>query len=949
MDATASTRPGDRGPRPTLDEGRFATPHVVDRPGMRWWWQSPVPPAELVRELRAIHDAGFGEVEIAFSPGFWADEPQREALAAVLDEAGRLGIGVAATVGAAWPLQTPNTTRGTEHAAKELQYGVRYADGPSTSSGNVASTGSGGPSTGSGNVGSTGSGGVPFPFDDPDNARGARLLAVTAARVIERGDPPTTTKVHGWEGERDAIVNPERSTILDAASLVDLTAMVADGAVPLPDDGAWAVFAFWLRDCTQGVTSFLDRNAAVAATQYLDEHQFGADNLAGFERVGTEWFEDSLEYNADSLFWTPDLLDRFTARHGYDLTPYLPVLFAHGMCRYWVPNAEPVADFELSDGRGPRVRRDYYRLMTDLYIEDHLLVLQEWCASHGLAHKSQAAYGQNLEAIRSNREFVRRGGRAEGESLNAGDRAPVDREHPTWRFALDWQRSVVGGAHQGGTTRISTELGAQFGTAFAQTLGDLQRMLDKEWASGITKPFVHGCPSQAADAPWPTQSRFFDLVTEGWNDLHYPEWEHWRGLTDYWARGTVVLETGTPRTDVAIHRDGFLTTAARGSAQEDATAPARLADTEALERRGYSVQFVDPIGLAEPGAIDADGVLFDDGPAYRALVIDERALTPEAAEAIDAAASRGLRVVVVGEPPTDDSGFAAGSAGDARVREAVGRLLGRPTTARVGVQAEAADALAGLGLVPRASWAGATLLTQWRDAGARSYLLVYNTVAEPVSVEVSLEGEGAVRELDLWTGAFRAASATVGDGRTGVRVELAGLGVRVLELDRDARLAAPAASDPKWREVELSDWRLDVRTEEPAGPRDLALPGQGPADWRGVAGLGDVSGTGVYRVTVSPEGHRRFALHLGELAGSATVRVGGRAFPTVYTSGGVVDLGDAPASDPTIEIEVRTALNNAVIGCGTRPIIEGLPLVLGERHPVPQGLIGPVRVLGASD
>ena len=85
MDATASARPGDRGPRPTLDEGRFATPHVVDRPGMRWWWQSPVPPAELVRELRAIHDAGFGEVEIAFSPGFWADEPQREALAAVIE------------------------------------------------------------------------------------------------------------------------------------------------------------------------------------------------------------------------------------------------------------------------------------------------------------------------------------------------------------------------------------------------------------------------------------------------------------------------------------------------------------------------------------------------------------------------------------------------------------------------------------------------------------------------------------------------------------------------------------------------------------------------------------------------------------------------------------------------------------------------------------------------
>lgn len=104
-------------------------PLVTDRPGMRWWWQTPVPPVELVRELRAIAAAGFGEVEIAFSPGFWADDAQCAALTAVLEAANGLGVGVAMTLGAAWPLQTPNTTRGTAHAALELQYGVRYVEG----------------------------------------------------------------------------------------------------------------------------------------------------------------------------------------------------------------------------------------------------------------------------------------------------------------------------------------------------------------------------------------------------------------------------------------------------------------------------------------------------------------------------------------------------------------------------------------------------------------------------------------------------------------------------------------------------------------------------------------------------------------------------------------------------------------------------------------------------
>ena len=76
---------------------------------------------------------------------------------------------------------------------------------------------------------------------------------------------------------------------------------------------------------------------------------------------------------------------------------------------------------------------------------------------------------------------------------------------------------------------------------------------------------------------------------------------------------------------MAVYRDGFLTTAARGNAEADATVPDRLIDAEPLERAGYGVQVLDPVGLAEPGALGADAagttVLFPEGPAYRALVL----------------------------------------------------------------------------------------------------------------------------------------------------------------------------------------------------------------------------------------------------------------------------------------------------------------------------------------
>lgn len=845
------------------------------------------------------------------------------------------------TLGASWPLQTPNTEVGTGFSTKELQYGSVAI--PAGQSGTVR---------------------VPAAFDDLDGERPSTLVRVTAARVLQRNEPPTIVPLDDpYAPPRGVITPPDASTVLEAESLLDLTSQLVDSAVDSTvdstvdweaRDGDWMLFAFWMRDCEQGVTSFLDGHAAVAATEYLDEHQIGTDNRELLRRAGTELFEDSLELNADSLFWTSGLIDRFAQRHGYDVTPYLPLLFAHGMCRFWVPNEEPVADFELDTGIGARVRRDYYRLLTDLYIGEHLLPLQEWSAAHGLQHKSQLAYGQNLEAIRGNREFVRAGGRAEGESLNAGDRAPIDRTDATWRFALDWQRCVVAGAHQGGAVRVSTELGAQFRAAYAFTLGDLQQMLAKEWAVGITKPFVHGVATQQPGSPWPTQTRFQHIVSDSWNDTHFPEWANWKPLTDYWARGTVVLETGVPRTDIAIYRDGFLTTAARGVRDEtlDATAPSRLADTEALEFAGFTVQFIDPIGLAEAGAIGDDGTVFSEGPAYRGLIVDERAVPPEAAEALADAAEQGVRVVIVGEPPSVDSGFGHGPAGDERVRVALAHALAQPSTARVQTMSQAAAAFARLGLTPRLTVDGAALLSQWREAGSCRYVLVYNTLAHPVSARLSLEGVGRVRELELWGGSILPAEHLREGDRTVVPTRIPALGVRVFELDLAvAPSAATAVGEHAAMDVELGleDWHLHVVSEEPDGPRTIELDGVGPGDWRGIEELKDVSGVGRYtaRVVVGDQrlASRSAAIELGALAGSAVVRVGGRVFGTAYVSDTAIDLGDAlagaldggPHTGAEIEIEVRTALRNAVIAHDVSDLFD-------ETSSRPQGLIGPVTV-----
>lgn len=153
------------------------------------------------------------------------------------------------------------------------------------------------------------------------------------------------------------------------------------------------------------------------------------------------------------------------------------------------------------------------------------------------------------------------------------------------------------------------------------------------------------------------------------------------------------------------------------------------------------------------------------------------------------------------------------------------------------------------------------------------------------------------------------------------------------------------------REPALEDWSLTVISEEPGGPREIPLPGQGPADWRDIDELRTVSGTGIYRVRVTrgsdPAALAGAELVLGEIGGSAVVRAGGRDIATVLRPDAVVPLGGALAEavaagdEPIIEIEVRTTLRNATLAADV--YTQGPWAV---EHPTrPHGLLGPVRLI----
>jgi hypothetical protein len=91
-------------------------------------------------------------------------------------------------------------------------------------------------------------------------------------------------------------------------------------------------------------------------------------------------FSDSLEvYGAD---WTNDFLKEFESRRGYDLTPYLPALYAE---------AGPLT---------PHVRYDFHLTLSDLILDNFFRHLVEWAEQRGMKARVQAhgVFGDAMHA-----------------------------------------------------------------------------------------------------------------------------------------------------------------------------------------------------------------------------------------------------------------------------------------------------------------------------------------------------------------------------------------------------------------------------------------------------------------------------------------------------------------------------------------------------------------------
>ncbi len=967
-------------------------PGIEYRPELRWWLAEGLHTDETLRfEIDTAHRLGFGGMEfLAMDEGAidhtrygWGAEEWVHDSQIVVEETTRRNMSVSFTSGTNWSnANLPTIDADHPAAAQELDVVKEHLAAGASRTG-------------------------PLPRVD---------LTVKPTAHVLPGEPAVVSQqVFTAAVAVRVLEQTEGGPVLDVDSVLDLTAQVRDETLDwtAPGEGTWWLFTYWRRGTGQTASpsasvnytvNYLDPDGAQAVIAYWDSTVLTAglrEQIAQNPRA--QMYMDSLELfttGAGGLFWGRSVAAEFRERRGYDITPWLPFLTR----TVGFMAASTVYHHEAAEADRitvQKVRFDYARTLTDLYIENMLRPLAAFLHDNGIELRAEISYGLPFELTRPGPEVDG----IETESLEFGSQ-------------IDAYRLMAGPAHLFGK-QYSSETGA---TTRNHVLDHrfYDQIIATQLAAGITKTVLHGWASTAGaegvtrwpghEGMWPMFSERFDTRQPGAE--FYPWWNAAVGRYQY------VLRQGKPRIDVGILRTDHFTDNMVGVTLLDQDGN-RIPDEEAYGRlwmrnrenhwwqdlgmqdAGWTYEFLDGSLLLHPDVVFADGLVQPAGPGYQALIVYQSELDPDVARQLLAWAGRGLRVLVVhgarelkllvDQLHTTHERAAARTPGldgrDIELASTMAELLALPTVAAVAHPAQTVEGLRALGVVGRAEFRGEnrSVLSHLREDGDLLHLYLYHFLYEaeaPVEVEVWLPGAGAVHRVDGWSGSVRPhAGARQDAGRTLVTVTLAPGETALLTLDR----GTPAAADgtPTSPEVllDLDRWTMAVESWD-AGELQLVTEDRGLGyqtrevrpmttvtrldagsgtlrPWKDLPGVGpDVSGVGEYvsalELDHEPVEGCRYLIDLGSTAGGlGSLRVGDHEPRGFDTSAPVVDVTeDLRSGANTVTVRVASSLNNRLLARGYYEEVPDIVTQVSGVEPRMQttevhdhGLLGPVRLL----
>ena len=928
-----------------------------------------------------IAEAGFGGAELqafnaALDPGASPDELVRRLgvdsdsyfahLGDALTAARASGLKMDLTVGSGWP--TGGTHVPPEESMQTLMFSELEMSGPGSATRSLS-----GPD-------------MPAFYHVADMARSlgeplvrylpeeATLVAVLAAQVVL--------------DQRDT--NPLKVTdtvYLDRATVTDLT-LAAKGGVLSWDvpEGTWRVVAFWqLPDGEYPNLAALPEPGFVMNHFDEDAVLFNIEHLLGDRTKLEEFFGDPLRaVFVDSFelkverYFAGDFMAEFEARRGYALTEYLPVVMVPGADNHVFDGGGIPTEAAFAYGdQDSRVRHDYALTASELFKERFASTLADWALERDIVLRMQG-YGFNLDVL----GISSVAGIPEAEQLFAGGTDLVV------KFASS-------AAHISGRALASAEAFVWGERAYMSTPTKLKAAADKLFSAGINHLVYHGFPYRKlegyGEAGWhPFCSPYSGVGTYSSNlGEEGPFWAFTKQFNQYVSRVQYLLRQGRPEVDLLVYypflkvpaslgrmkqHDELLFNGRFGQMEPGGGTGGLFALLESvfgqpdlgpeglwlegvwplvrkLAARGYGIDYV---GASTLGSSQVeDGRIALGSGRYRAIVIiDAPYMEIQALAQVVQLAKDGAFVLVAGQPPRTQPGFAQWQKRDEETSALMDELLatGGDWVPDVG---GIPDKLLEIGIKPAVGLAGSAapglFVRRLTDDGLLAFLA--NQTNNDMAVQAIVDG-GCPNAtwLDPWTGT----AVTAADGLTST--SLAEFGSIVLACGLTGVPQEMLTAHPSWVPADAlselavaGDWHLSVAGDDvEAGVFDQPLAGF--PDWRDVEALEFCSSPGTYSGVVVmdevPEEGPVY-LDLGWLYGAATVAVNGTAAGAAVVPPFRVDVTSLlQPGENSIEIDYVPTLRNRLVGLGLAGDAEHAQFAKAGDTFIPTGLMGPVRVLG---
>jgi hypothetical protein len=666
------------------------------------------------------------------------------------------------------------------------------------------------------------------------------------------------------------------------------------------------------KDSLYSLIDYLDADATRAflkTTHEVYKGMFGDE----FGKTVLGFFGDEPDYTG-FIPWTPKLLDDFRQQKGYDLQPYLALLFAPKMTdQAW------------------RVKADYYDVWSGIFRNTFFGVQAEWCAQNKLdylVHLNHEELMLNLarpeDLIRNEGDFLRDMRYVEVPGIdNLSQLVPraVHTPDGTWDVNNNFPKLASSAAHLFGKPKVWAEEGGGTGI-------DGKFELDFQLVRGVNALQIRipvGRPGPNGEGPaGPAPAMPPQASMLAW----------------YTNRAGYLMAIGRPAAQVGLYHPAN----SMWMGDEEADRSTTKLGWQLLEHQ-VDWDYFDEQSLSSVATI-ADGGFKDlSGQVFRAIVVPSTlVISKTGLERFQAFVKAGGKVIFVGKTPTlvvDKTFLDAKGTPDlsfATLVEPAGDITPRVLAA-----------LPKPDVALDSPWQRLTYTHRsWRDAELYYFFNESNTEESRVA---TIAGRGQAQVWDLSTGEIHPMSGATAEGDS-VRFSLV-LGpyeakvVVVGPLPSGVAAPEPSLAAGNTLAVLDGDWALDLNGKQLSTPlkswEELGTPSfAGPATYRKQ-----------FTAAAAPAGKRVF-LEIADVNDYARVKLNGKELeghawqPYRWEVTNVVKAG---SND--LEVEVRTTAG----GRGGRgqgaPGAAGAPGAFGggggrgrgTAPPPVSGLLGPVRLV----